>query len=67
MDFHKRKAARTEYFYNFIYGWKLQDCIACNGSGYYDVSNSPTCGCCNGTGKERYRDPRIIDPRLKSR
>ena len=24
--------------------------IACNGSGYYDVKNSPKCSSCNGTG-----------------
>lgn len=28
-------------------------CVACNGSGYYDTTNSPTCGACNGTGKEK--------------
>lgn len=27
-------------------------CIACNGSGRYDVSGSPKCTACNGTGKE---------------
>lgn len=26
-------------------------CIACGGSGYYDVKNSPKCSACNGTGK----------------
>jgi len=25
-------------------------CIACNGSGRYDVSGSPKCASCNGTG-----------------
>jgi DnaJ-class molecular chaperone len=27
-------------------------CVACNGSGYYDTTNSPACSACNGTGKE---------------
>lgn len=26
-------------------------CIACNGSGYYDVNGSPPCSACNGTGR----------------
>jgi DnaJ-class molecular chaperone len=56
MDFHQRKAERTEHFYRFVYGWKLRDCTACNGTGHYDHNGSPPCGCCNGTGKERYRD-----------
>lgn len=25
-------------------------CVACNGSGRYDVSGSPKCSSCNGTG-----------------
>lgn len=28
-------------------------CVACNGSGYYDTTNSPSCSSCNGTGKEK--------------
>jgi len=28
-------------------------CVACNGSGYYDVSNSPKCSECKGTGYDR--------------
>lgn len=24
-------------------------CVACNGSGYYDVAGSPTCAACKGT------------------
>ena len=31
--------------------YKKVRCTACNGSGYYDSTNSPKCGCCNGTGK----------------
>lgn len=27
-------------------------CIACNGSGYYDINGSPKCSSCNGTGKK---------------
>ena len=27
-------------------------CYACNGSGFYDTKNSPSCGSCNGTGLE---------------
>ena len=56
MNFHERKAERTKYYENYIAGWKLRVCTACSGSGYYDHNGSPKCGCCNGTGKERYKD-----------
>lgn len=52
-DYQKRKKDRTEYYFKFIYGWKLEKCCACNGSGYYDNNGSPKCGACNGTGKTR--------------
>lgn len=39
----------------YVYGWKLRTCVACNGSGYYDHNDSPRCGGCDGTGKERYK------------
>jgi DnaJ-class molecular chaperone len=26
-------------------------CVACNGTGYYDDTNSPNCTSCDGTGK----------------
>lgn len=55
MDFKERKARRTDYYNRFVFGWKLKDCIACNGSGRYDSHRSPKCGACNGTGKERYK------------
>lgn len=48
-----RKKARTEAFAKNVKGWKLIKCGACNGSGYYDSSRHPECGCCGGTGKER--------------
>lgn len=31
---------------------KLKPCIACNGSGHYDIKGSPKCSFCGGTGKE---------------
>lgn len=52
--FHERKAERKEYYENWVKGWKLRPCSACNGSGYYDHNGSPDCGACDGTGKERY-------------
>tara|TARA_B100000700_G_scaffold131064_1_gene146625 strand:+ start:8944 stop:9123 length:180 start_codon:yes stop_codon:yes gene_type:complete len=54
-DFYKRKQERKDYYEKNIKGWKLRDCIACNGSGYYDHNNSPKCSACEGTGKERYK------------
>jgi len=54
-DFHKRKQERKDYYEKNIKGWKLRDCIACNGSGFYDHNDSPSCSACNGTGKERYK------------
>ena len=56
MDFLERKKARTEYYEKYIKGWKLRNCIACNGSGYYDDNGSPKCSACGGSGKERYKD-----------
>lgn len=29
---------------------KRKKCVACNGSGRYDVAGSPKCGACKGTG-----------------
>lgn len=52
---HERKKFRTEYFWKYVYKWKLRKCIACNGSGYYDNTSSPKCSACEGTGKERYK------------
>ena len=53
--YKERKQYRTEYFNKYIKGWKQTNCIACNGSGYYDNTNSPICSSCEGTGKERYK------------
>lgn len=52
------KIKRTEYYFKFVYGWRLRPCSGCNGSGYYDNSGSPKCGSCEGTGKERFRGPK---------
>lgn len=54
LSFHERKQARTHFFEQWVKGWKLQSCTACNGSGYYDHDDSPECGACDGTGKEWY-------------
>jgi len=55
MDWKERKKQRKEYYEHFILGWKQQSCSACSGSGYYDDTNSPKCGVCNGTGKDWYK------------
>lgn len=34
----------------------IKKCVACNGSGYYDTTNSPTCSSCEGTGIEEVVD-----------
>ena len=57
-DFRERKVARTDYYERFVHGWKLRNCGACAGSGYYDNTGSPPCGCCGGSGKERYKAER---------
>lgn len=54
-DFRARKARRTAYYFAHVYRWRQRKCTACNGSGRYDSTNSPACGICNGTGKERYK------------
>lgn len=55
MDFKERKNIRKIHFEKNVNGWKERPCTACNGSGHYDVKNSPKCGACNGTGKEKYK------------
>lgn len=54
LNFHERKADRTELFQRWVFGWKQRPCGACAGSGYYDNKGSPPCGACEGTGKESY-------------
>lgn len=49
----ERKQERREHYAKYVHGWKLVKCIACNGSGRYDNTGSPKCGCCDGTGKVR--------------
>lgn len=51
---------RKEYYEKYIKGWKKRNCIACNGSGYYDNNNFPSCSACDGTGKETYK-PELKD------
>ena len=53
--YRERKAERVAYYAKHVYGHKLRDCVACNGSGYYDSNGSPPCGACDGTGRERYK------------
>ena len=55
MDFLSRKKERTEFYEKNIKGQKQKPCIACNGSGYYDVNNSPRCESCKGTGIEQVK------------
>ena len=59
MSWKERKIERIEHYLNNIYGWKLRNCSACNGSGYYDSCDKKgrpiRCGSCEGTGKERYK------------
>jgi DnaJ-class molecular chaperone len=54
MNFKERKTYRKDYYYKYIFCWRLRKCRACNGSGYYDDNGSPKCTVCNGSGKERY-------------
>jgi DnaJ-class molecular chaperone len=60
MDFKERKQERKEHYEQNVKGWKQRVCSACSGSGYYDSFNSPKCGACNGTGKERYKPERGV-------
>lgn len=53
MTYRERKEFRKEYYLKFVCGWKQIKCVACNGSGVYDHDGSPSCECCEGTGKER--------------
>ena len=51
-DYHKRKNERINHFNKHIKNWRLRDCGACSGSGYYC---GRACGACDGSGKERYK------------
>lgn len=55
MDFLERKQKRTKCYLEQVYKQKQQRCSACNGSGHYDVSSSPKCSNCDGTGIEPKR------------
>jgi DnaJ-class molecular chaperone len=55
VEYRVRKAARVEYYQQYVEGWKQKACSACSGSGYYDHNGSPDCGACDGTGKEIYK------------
>ncbi len=59
-SFQNAKISRLVNFYKFEFGFKLDYCIACNGSGYYDDTDSPDCASCSGSGKE-------ANPTLKAR
>lgn len=61
MTFHERKKERTEQYFKYEYGWILEICNACNGSGYYDDKGSPKCSCCSGTGKTSTKGPKSIN------
>ena len=56
MNFAQRKAQRTADYFDRRFKFKLRTCTACSGSGRYDNHGGKKCGCCNGTGKEEYRD-----------
>lgn len=62
MNFAERKEQRKTFFEQYVKGWKLRPCTACNGSGYYDNcinGKIPKCSSCKGTGKERYKDYKL--------
>ena len=51
-EYHRCKAERSNAYWR-EHGRKLITCTACNGSGVYDHIGSPSCGWCEGTGKDR--------------
>jgi len=55
----ERKQERRGTYKKYVEGWKQRTCTACNGSGKYDTTikgRVPNCSCCEGTGKERYKE-----------
>lgn len=48
--YQSRKLARTLAFAKHLGAGKIV-CTACNGSGRYDHTGSPSCSSCGGTGK----------------
>jgi len=68
MDFKERKQKRKQHFEKYVNGWKLRDCTACSGSGYYDNyigGRVPKCSSCGGSGKERYKSESKSEIRIK--
>jgi DnaJ-class molecular chaperone len=53
--YQERKAERTRHYKKYVHGWKLVECTACSGSGYYDHNGSPKCSSCDGTGRMRVK------------
>jgi len=45
--------SKKKYFVSKEKPCPVKKCSACNGSGYYDTTNSPKCSSCNGTGVEK--------------
>ena len=52
MNFLERKQKRKEHFEKYKKGWRLDTCVSCNGSGYYD-RDGVRCANCDGTGQVR--------------
>lgn len=59
--FHERKQFRKEFYFRYVYGYRLVPCSACAGSGHYDNTGSPRCGSCGGIGKTRRRSPEMTE------
>lgn len=52
--YQRRKQSRKDHYENHVKGKKLKTCVACNGSGYYDITikgRVPRCSSCDGKGK----------------
>lgn len=60
-QWHRDKANRAAFYFAFVFGWKQRDCTACNGSGHYDSNDSPSCGGCDGSGKETFKGPKYLE------
>ena len=61
MDFYLKKIERTITYFRFTYGYKKNICCSCNGSGYYDNHNSPSCGACEGLGSNFFKGQKNKD------
>lgn len=58
-DYQARKRQRAIAYFRHRFGFRLERCTACNGSGHYDGPGAPRCSACSGAGRTWKRPPAL--------